>query len=106
MVALCEKISRRAAPDFGALFAACPNPYLILDRDLIIVAVNDAYCRTTMTKRNEILGRPLFDVFPDNPDDLASQGTSNLHKSLMRVMEYGRPNAIGYTEIRHPQAGV
>ena len=76
-----------APPDFGALFAACPNPYLVLDRDLVIVAVNEAYCRATMTKREQILGRGIFDVFPDNPDDRLTTGTGNLHASLMRVLE-------------------
>jgi PAS domain-containing protein len=91
-------------PDFEALFAACPNPYLILDPDLVIVAVNDAYCRATMTKRDEILGRGVFDVFPDNPDDRETTGTGNLHASLMRVLEYGRPDAMAVQkyDIRKP----
>lgn len=104
MVALREKISQQTAPDFGALFAACPSPYLVLDKEFTIVAVNDAYASATMTKRDEIIGRHLFDVFPDNPDDLNSNGTSNLHTSLIRVLEYGRPDAMAVQkyDIRKP----
>jgi PAS domain-containing protein len=99
-----KKAAAKSPPDFEALFAACPNPYLVLDRDLIIVGVNDAYCKATMTKRNEILGHHLFDVFPDNPDDLNSNGTGNLHASLIRVLEYGRPDAMAVQkyDIRKP----
>ena len=93
-----------AAPDFAELFAACPNPYLVLDPDLTIVAVNGAYLRATMTERKEILGRGIFDVFPDNPDDPQTLGTGNLHASLMRVLEYGRPDAMAVQkyDIRKP----
>jgi hypothetical protein len=91
-------------PDFATLFAAGPNPYLVLDCDLVIVAVNDAYCRATMTLREDILGRGIFDVFPDNPDDRHTTGTGNLHASLMRVLEYGRPDAMAVQkyDIRKP----
>jgi hypothetical protein len=47
--------------------------------------VSDAYLRATMTNREEILGRRLFDVFPDNPEDTAATGVANLRSSLNRV---------------------
>lgn len=58
------------APDFQALFESAPGLYLVLTPALTIVAVSDAYLKATMTKREEILGRRLFEVFPDNPDGL------------------------------------
>jgi PAS domain-containing protein len=93
-------------PDFGALFAACPNPYLILDPEFTIVAVNDAYCRATMTRREDILGYGVFDVFPDNPDDRYTDGTGKLHASLVRVLEYCRPDAMAVQkyDIRKPES--
>ena len=81
-------------PDFRALFEATPNLYLVLTPELRIVAVNDAYCRATMTVRDEIVGRGLFEVFPDNPDDADATGVSNLRASLMRVLEHRRPDAM------------
>lgn len=56
-------------PDFRVVFESLPGLYLVLDPDLRIVAVSDAYAQATMTKREEILGRGIFDVFPDNPAD-------------------------------------
>jgi len=52
--------------DFRLLFESAPGCFLVLALDLTIVAVSDAYLRATMTRRGDILGRPLFDVFPDN----------------------------------------
>src|ERR1700694_6174738 len=71
-----------ASPDFRKLFESAPGLYLVLTDDLTIVAVSDAYLRATMTTRDGILGRGLFDVFPDNPDDPAATGTRNLRPSL------------------------
>jgi hypothetical protein len=42
---------------------------LVLDPGLTIVGVTQAYLDATMTQRELIVGRGLFDVFPDNPDD-------------------------------------
>ena len=50
-------------PDFQLLFQSAPGCYLVLTPDLTIIAVSDAYLRATMTKRDEILDRRLFDVF-------------------------------------------
>jgi hypothetical protein len=45
---------------------------------LTIVAVSDAYLKATMTKREEVLGRGLFEVFPDNPDDPTATGVRTI----------------------------
>jgi signal transduction histidine kinase/CheY-like chemotaxis protein len=74
-------------PDFRALFEGAPGLYLVLDPELRIVAVSDAYLRATMTRREEIIGRGIFDVFPDNPDDPNATGVRNLSASLDRVRQ-------------------
>ena len=73
------------APDFRTLFESAPGLYLVLTPDLTIVAASDAYLHATMTKREDIVGRKLFDVFPDNPDDPQATGVRNLRASLGRV---------------------
>ena len=82
-------------PDFKALFEAAPGLYLVLTQpDFRIVAVSDAYLRATKTERAAILGRGLFDVFPDNPDDPAADGVRNLRASLERVVQFRRPDTM------------
>ena len=46
-------------PDFKTLFESGPGLYLVLDPDLTIVGVSDAYLRATMTTRADIVGRAL-----------------------------------------------
>ena len=81
-------------PDFRALFEAAPAPFLVRDPELVIVAVSDAYLRATMTERDAIVGRPLFEVFPDNPDDPTATGESHLRTSLDRVRATNHPDTM------------
>jgi two-component system, LuxR family, sensor kinase FixL len=94
-------------PDFRALFQSLPGLYLVLTRDLIIVAASDAYLHATLTDRHEIAGRHLFDVFPDNPDDPGATGVSNLRASLERVLRLRRPDAMAVQkyDVRRPDGG-
>jgi len=71
--------------EFRRIFEAVPSPCLILAPDFAIVAANDAYLSATARRREDILGRALFDVFPDNPDDPESLGADRLRASLERV---------------------
>ena len=106
-----ESSGRRDAPaapslDFRLLFQSAPGLYLVLDPDLKIVAVSDAYLRATMTVREEILGRGLFEVFPDNPDDPAADGVNNLKASLSRVVAQNAPDtmAVQKYDVQRPES--
>ncbi len=95
-------------PDFRRLFEAAPGAYLVLlpDSDRTIVAVSDAYLRATRTEREAIIGRGLFEVFPDNPDDPRATGVQNLRRSLERVVRDRTPDAMALQkyDIRRPDA--
>ncbi len=95
-----------ATPDFRSLFESAPGLYLVLAPDLEIVAVSEAYLHATMTKRDQICGRSLFIVFPDNPDDPAATGVSNLRASLERVSKHLRSDAMAVQkyDIRRPDS--
>ncbi|WP_162249874.1 ATP-binding protein [Massilia sp. Root351] len=94
-----------AVPDYRALFEATPSPYLILATDFKIVSANNAYLRATRTTHDEIVGRDIFDVFPDNPDDPAASGVTALRASLLRVLRSGRPDAMAIQKYDIPVAG-
>ena len=96
--------------DFQVLFESVPGLYLVLQPDsprFTILSVNDAYLQATMTKREKIIGRGLFEVFPDNPNDPAATGTSNLRKSLEQVLgkKVAHTMAIQKYDIPHPESG-
>lgn len=97
-------VDTSSAPDFRLIFEASPHLYLILSPEFRIVAVNDAYLRATMTERSHIVGRGIFDVFPDNPNDPAADGVRNLTMSLERVVRTGEADtmAVQKYDIRRP----
>ena len=99
-------VMHASTPDFRSLFEASPDCYLVLSPELTIVAVSDAYLRATMTTRAEIVGRKLFEVFPDNPDDPAATGVGNLRESLARVAAQRVPDtmAVQKYDIRRPES--
>jgi len=92
--------------DFRVLFESVPGLYLVLTSDLTIVAVSDAYLKATKTMRPDILGRRIFDVFPDNPADDTATGTTNLRASLQRVLDRRTTDimAVQKYDIRLPDA--
>jgi signal transduction histidine kinase/CheY-like chemotaxis protein len=80
--------------DYQRLFVAAPSPCLVLDPCLVIVAVNEAYLAATDTNRNTLLGRPIFEAFPDNPDDPTADGVRNLRRSLEAVLATGQADTM------------
>jgi PAS domain S-box-containing protein len=97
-----------AGLDFAALFARMPSLYLVIAPDLTIAAATDAHCRATNTVREGILGRYLFDVFPQNPDEPNAGSESSLKASLERVLQTGRPDAMAvlkYDVVRPAEEG-
>jgi len=98
--------SSATPPDFQALFQSAPGLYLVLAPDLAILAVTDAYLHATMTKREDILGRGVFDVFPDNPNDPSATGVRNLRTSLQRVLQDKTSDAMAVQkyDIRKPES--
>jgi PAS domain-containing protein len=99
------------SPDYRALFESAPGLYLVLNPDpaFTIAAVSDAYLLATRTTRDEILGRGIFEVFPDNPDDPAATGTTNLRASLERARDGRTADAMPvqkYDIGRSPKAAA
>lgn len=75
--------------DFRVLFEGSPDILLVLLPDsprFTMVAATEARLAVTHTTREETLGRGLFEIFPDNPDDPEATGTNNLRASLERVL--------------------
>ncbi|MFA5215669.1 EAL domain-containing protein [Sulfuricurvum sp.] len=89
---------------FQQLFEASPHPYLILSADdnYTIVAVNDYYLEATGIRRDIVIGKPLFDVFPDNPRDASVSGVSDLHISLDSVVRYAQTDTMGVQKYDIP----
>ena len=74
----------KARPDFAQLFQTMPGQYMILDRDLVYVEANSAYCASTERTREEIVGRYVFEAFPPT-----GEGGRQIEESLRRVLATG-----------------
>jgi PAS domain S-box-containing protein len=97
-------------PDFEAFFEALPAPCIVFAADdprYTIVAVNDAYLSATRRVRygvRGILGRPLFQTFPDPLYDPSAVETANLRISLHRVMLRRVPDRMAVQRVRTHRA--
>jgi PAS domain S-box-containing protein len=96
-------------PDFEAFFEALPAPCIVFSADaprFTIVAVNEAYLTATNSVRHGargLLGRPLFQTFPDPLFDPSATETANLRISLHRVLQNRTSDrmAVQRYETRH-----
>jgi PAS domain S-box-containing protein len=87
---------------FRAIFESAPGLFLVLKPDFTIVAASNAYLKATLTERERIIGRRLFEVFPDNPDDPDADGTRNLRASLERVLKSGTSDTMAVQKYDVP----
>ncbi len=62
--------------------------------------MNDAYLRATMTDDTALLGRHIFDAFPDDPAEPGAAGVRGLRASLERVLATGEADAMPV--LRYP----
>jgi len=90
----------RPTPQLASLIQkhleAVEIPSLLLDPGpgLHILDINAHYAQATMTVATRIGGSPLFDVFPDNPEQGQVDGVSKVFASLQLAAQTGEPHAM------------
>ncbi|MFG2289613.1 PP2C family protein-serine/threonine phosphatase [Streptomyces sp. NPDC048595] len=82
------------AIDYEAVFQALPGSVLLLTPQFVIADANATFLQRAGRERGEVIGRLLFEVFPDNPDDPDATGTRNLRASLERVVATGERDTM------------
>lgn len=80
--------------DYKALFAAVPAACVVLDRDLRIVTLNEAYTEVTGRTAAELAGTDFFDAYPPDPDEPTSQGAEAQRQGLELALRTGRQNML------------
>ncbi|HLL21199.1 MAG TPA: PAS domain-containing protein, partial [Kofleriaceae bacterium] len=76
------------------LFACLPNALMVLDRELRYVTANPAYLALTGARLEDLVGRHVFDAFPDDPSDPNSASVAMLRSSFARVLATGEPDEL------------
>lgn len=93
--------------DHVRLFRSLLTPYMVMSPDLVIVEANDAYLATVGRRREEVLGRFVFDAFPPTEDALDPSGVPRVQRSFERARDTGRPDTmpIQKYDIPDPERG-
>ena len=77
--------------DFQAVFESMPGSFVILQPnapDYTILAISDEMLRITGREKHHIIGKNLFEVFPENPQATTAPGPSRLGISLQNALEH------------------
>jgi PAS domain S-box-containing protein len=80
--------------DLMKIFNALPKPCLILNPDLIMLSMNDAFVEVSLKTRAEMIGHNIFDIFPDDPNDPNATGQLNLRASFRKVIKEKVPDKM------------
>ncbi|QYA04692.1 sensor histidine kinase [Rhizobium sp. B21/90] len=91
--------------NFAAILKGMPQPYLVLDTDLMIVGASDAYLALTDRSLADIVGQNILVAFPENPDAEGTVEQGPLEVSLRHVIETGKPHEMAVIQYDIPQPG-
>lgn len=87
---------------YRSVFDSWPTPGLLLDADLVIVDANRVYLQVVGRSMDDLLGRHVFDVFPD----AEGQGeASPLGVSMRTALRTGRLNRLPMLSYPVVEAG-
>lgn len=94
---LAEEVGSTVAKreiDYKAIFNASPSAMLVLTPELVILDANASYQHMVGRRRHQLVGRYVFDAFPEDPNSV-----DDLEASLRRVLATGTQDVEG--PIRH-----
>ncbi|MGW0598902.1 PP2C family protein-serine/threonine phosphatase [Streptomyces sp. NPDC002776] len=91
--------------DYAAVFHALPGMVALLTPDLVYVDANEDFLRLAGRTREQMLGRYIFDVFPENPNEPAAAGMRETRESMQRVVATGERDTMALLryDIEDPQ---
>ncbi|WP_405609565.1 PP2C family protein-serine/threonine phosphatase [Streptomyces sp. NBC_00076] len=85
---------RKPQIDYAAVFRALPGMVALLTPELVYADANDDFLRLARRTREQLLGRYIFDVFPENPNDPAAAGMQETQASMLRVVQTGERDTM------------
>lgn len=91
--------------DFQRLFESLPHLVLVLSPgpDYIMLAANEGRLRGTNSRREDCIGRSIFEVFGRNPDEESEFGAGVLRASFERVIRTRQPDRMAVTKYDIPR---
>ena len=83
--------------DYIVLFEALPGSFLILAPDAphyTILAISDELLASTSRERTAVVGKSVFEAYPENPQASTSTGPSNFRLSLQNAVHAKKPDQM------------
>ncbi|MGW3108990.1 PP2C family protein-serine/threonine phosphatase [Streptomyces sp. NPDC001100] len=80
--------------DYAAVFRDLPGMVALLSPELVYLDANEDFQRLSGRKREELVGRYIFDVFPENPKDSAAAGMRETRESMLRAVTTGERDTM------------
>jgi signal transduction histidine kinase len=82
-----------------------PDSYIVISPELRILTASNAYLVDTLKRRDDLVGRYLFDAFPDNPAAPGANAVRNWRASLELVIATGKPHqmALQHYDVLDPE---
>ncbi len=72
---------------FQDIFESLPGLFLVLSTDFKIIAVSNSYLKAVFMKREDIIGKLIFDIFPEKINSSLPNSEDNLRASFNRVIQ-------------------
>jgi len=79
-----------------------PGMFLVLSPKLFILTASDMYLEATQNKREFIVGKHIFDAFPDNPELPNADGVKNINASLQEVLRTKKKHIMRFQRYDVP----
>lgn len=82
--------------DTETIFNSLHYPYIVFaaDEDFTIIEENNAHAKIAMVSRDNVLGKPLLEAFPDTSEEYVKTGRSILIESIQSVIKTGKPDSM------------
>jgi PAS domain S-box-containing protein len=82
-----------------------PCMFLVLSPDLYILTASDLYLEAVEASRDAIIGKHIFEAFPDNPDYPEADGVQNINASLQEVLRTKKTHKMAVQRYDVPLQG-
>lgn len=101
-------VNKFAEKGYQAIFNHSQSAMLIVspDQDYIMLDVNEAYLAETNTKREDLVGKSVFAVFPANPTDEVSKNIERTYFSFEMAVKTKKPHTMSNYRYDIPIRGT
>ena len=73
--------------DYKSMFEQSSEMLALIDTKFNLVDVSNAFLKGTKTKRENIIGKDIFHVFPSNPNDFEANSEGKIRASFNQVLK-------------------